>query len=409
MPVSVPAAKSRSASVRFIFATIFLDALGIGLLVPVFPEVIRRFGSDPQFVNHYFGYFISVYALMQFLASPVLGSISDRYGRRPVLLVSLLGAGLDYLLMAFAPTLGILFAGRVVSGLTGASMTVASSYMADISDDSNRSANFGMIGAAFGLGFIIGPGIGGLLGHYGAQAPFIGAAVMNILNFIFGYFILPESLSEDHRRHILLSNLNPFRSLLKVFKPSAVGATLVWIYLLIYLAGQSHPSIWTLYTQYKFNWTSFEVGLSLSAVGVMVAIGQGYLTRIIIPKLGERKSLIMGLWVYVISFAAYALATKSWMMYAILPSIALSSIAGPALQSLISKNTPPKEQGELQGSLISIASLTAIAGPLLYTGLFASFTTSEAKWYFPGMPYLVASLICLICLLLTVKPGESVE
>ena len=178
----------KSACVRFIFATIFLDALVIGLLVPVFPEVIRRFGHDPQFVSHYFGYFISVYALMQFLASPVLGSLSDRYGRRPVLLVSLLGAGLDYVLMAFAPNLSILFLGRIISGLTGASMTVASSYMADISDDKNRSANFGMIGAAFGLGFIVGPALGGVLGHLGWQAPFIGAAVMNILNFAFGYF-----------------------------------------------------------------------------------------------------------------------------------------------------------------------------------------------------------------------------
>jgi DHA1 family tetracycline resistance protein-like MFS transporter len=184
--------QSKSASVRFIFATIFLDALGIGILIPVFPDVIRRFGHDPSFVNHYYGYFISIYALMQFLASPILGSLSDRFGRRPVLLISLLGAGLDYLLMAFAPTLGILFAGRIVSGLTGASMTVASSYMADISDDSNRSANFGMIGAAFGLGFIVGPGLGGLLGHMGHHAPFIAAAVFNLLNFAFGYFILPN-------------------------------------------------------------------------------------------------------------------------------------------------------------------------------------------------------------------------
>lgn len=388
---------NRPASVRFIFATIFLDALGIGLLVPVFPDVIRRFGHDPQFVNHYYGYFISSYALMQFLASPILGSLSDRYGRRPVLLVSLLGAGLDYVLMAFAPTLGLLFAGRIVSGLTGASMTVASSYMADISDDSNRSANFGMIGAAFGLGFIVGPALGGLLGNYGHQMPFIAAAVMNLLNFAFGLFILPESLPADHRRQIHLSKLNPFHSILKVLNPATPMGIMVWIYLLLYLAGQSHPSIWTLYTQYKFNWTALHVGLSLSVVGLMVAIGQGWLTRIMIPKMGERAAVFFGLWLYFLDFFLYAIATKSWMMFAIMPLIAVSGVAGPALQSLISKNTPPQEQGELQGSLISIASLTAIVGPLLYTDLFARYTAADSKWIFPGMPYLAAALICVLC------------
>lgn len=390
----------RAASVRFIFATIFLDALGIGLLIPVFPEVIRRFGHDPEFVNHYYGYFISVYALMQFLASPILGSLSDRFGRRPVLLVSLLGAGLDYILMALAPTMGLLFAGRIVSGLTGASMTVASSYMADISDDSNRSANFGMIGAAFGLGFIVGPGLGGLLGDYSHQAPFLAAAVLNLLNFAFGYFILPESLDKDHRRDIHIGKLNPFHSLLKVLKPSSAMGVLVWIYLLLYLAGQSHPSVWTLYTQYKFKWSALQVGLSLSMVGLMVAVGQGYLTRIIIPKIGEESSVKVGTWINFISFTGYALAPQEWMIWAILPLIALSGVAGPALQSLISKNTPPQEQGELQGSLISIASLTAIVGPLLYTDLFARYTAADNPVHMPGVPYLAAAGFCVICLIL---------
>lgn len=367
--------------------------------MPVFPEVIRRFGHDPSFVNHYFGYFISVYALMQFLASPILGSLSDRFGRRPVLLVSLLGAGLDYILMALAPTMGILFAGRIISGLTGASMTVASSYMADISDDSNRSANFGMIGAAFGLGFIIGPGLGGLLGHYGYQAPFIGAAVLNLLNFVFGYFILPESLPAEHRRKILLGKLNPFHSLLKVLKPSAMGI-LVWVYMLVYLAGQSHPSIWTLYTQYKYGWTAFQVGLSLSAVGIMIAVGQGYLTRIVIPKLGEVRTLKFGVCINALSFFLFGAASQGWMVFAILPLNALAGIAGPALQSLISKNTPPQEQGELQGSLISIASFTAIVGPLFYTDIFARFTAQGSSFIYPGMPYVFASVLCLLSLLL---------
>lgn len=384
------------AAVPFIFTTIFLDALGIGILIPVFPDIIRRFGTDPQFVTHYFGFFISIYALMQFLASPILGSLSDRYGRRPVLLVSLLGAGLDYILMAFAPTMGILFTGRIISGLTGASMTVASSYMADISTDKTRSANFGMIGAAFGLGFIVGPGIGGLLGHQGPQAPFLASAALNLLNFAFGLFILPESLPADSRRPFTAKRLNPFRSLSKILVGSPISL-LVWAYALIYLAGQSHPSIWTLYTQHKFGWTAFEVGMSLSFVGVCIAIAQGGLTRVIIPKLGEAKSLRFGLFFYVVGFGLFAFATRGWMMYAIMVVFALSGIAGPSLQSLISKQVPPQEQGELQGSLISIASLTAIAGPLLYTGLFATFTKPGAPVYFPGAAYLAASAICLVC------------
>lgn len=401
--------QSKAASVRFIFATIFLDALGIGILIPVFPDVIRRFGHDPSFVNHYYGYFISIYALMQFLASPILGSLSDRFGRRPVLLISLLGAGLDYLLMAFAPTLGILFAGRIVSGLTGASMTVASSYMADISDDSNRSANFGMIGAAFGLGFIVGPGLGGLLGHLGHQAPFIAAAVFNLLNFAFGYFILPESLDATHRRKVELKKLNPFHSLFKLlFQPGM--RILIWIYLLLYLAGQVHPSVWTLYTQYKFNWSAFEVGMSLSFVGISVAFTQGYLTRIFVPKWGELNALRIGIIFYIIDFIALAFATQGWMMYAIIAVTTLSGITGPASQSLISKDIPPSEQGELQGTLISIASLTAILGPLFYTDLFARFTSGSMGVQFSGSAYFAAGLISILAMVLLAffKPKESV-
>lgn len=401
--------QSKSASVRFIFATIFLDALGIGILIPVFPDVIRRFGHDPSFVNHYYGYFISIYALMQFLASPILGSLSDRFGRRPVLLISLLGAGLDYLLMAFAPTLGILFAGRIVSGLTGASMTVASSYMADISDDTNRSANFGMIGAAFGLGFIVGPGLGGLLGHLGHQAPFIAAAVFNLLNFAFGYFILPESLDEAHRRKVELKKLNPFHSLFKLlFQPGM--RILIWIYLLLYLAGQVHPSVWTLYTQYKFNWSAFEVGMSLSFVGISVALTQGYLTRIFVPKWGELNALRIGIIFYILDFIALAFATQGWMMYAIIAVTTLSGITGPASQSLISKDIPPSEQGELQGTLISIASLTAILVPLFYTDLFARFTNGSMGIQFSGSAYFAAGLISILAMILLAffKPKESV-
>lgn len=391
--------KPTRAGAQFIFITMFLDALGVGILIPVFPDVIRRFGTDPSFVSHMFGYFIAAYALMQFMASPVLGSLSDRYGRRPVLLLSLFCAGIDYLVMAFAPNLWILFLGRVISGLTGASMTVASSYMADISDDSNRSANFGLIGAAFGLGFIVGPALGGVLGGWGPTAPFLLAAAMNLLNFAFGWIVLPESLPAESRRQVDLKKLNPFKSVIRVLSPSPI-MILVWVYLFVYLAGHVHPSIWTLYTQEKFGWSTFEVGLSLSVVGILSAISQGYLTRVLIPRWGEVKALEFGLVVYAISFVLYAFATKGWMIYPIMLATFVAGIAGPALQSLISRDVPSQEQGELQGSLISIASLTAIAAPLLYTDLFARFSGPRAGLDFPGMPYLVAAVICVFSFVL---------
>lgn len=392
---------SRKASVRFIFATIFLDALGIGLLIPVFPEVIRRFNHDPVSVNQYFGYFISVYALMQFVASPVLGSLSDRFGRRPVLLVSLLGAGLDYLLMAMAPNLGWLFAGRVIAGLTGASITVASSYMADISDDSNRSANFGLIGAAFGLGFIVGPALGGLMGGWGPMAPFFAAAFFNLLNFAFGFFVLPESLPANLRRRIDWRRMNPLGSLWKILKPGPI-AGLVWTYFFLYLAGHVHPSIWTLYTENKFGWTAFEVGLSMSFVGLTTAITQGWLTRILIPKWGEPRSLFIGTVIYVGGFVCFALLPAGWMVYPLLVVTSLAGIAPPALQSMIAKDVPPQEQGELQGSLIAIASLTAVAGPIFYTQLFAVYTDPARAVHFPGVSYMAAAAISAIALLLLI-------
>lgn len=385
----------KNARVQFVFATILLDSLGIGILIPIMPDILRRFSSDPTFVSHYFGYFISVYALMQFLASPILGSLSDKFGRRPILLCSLLGAGLDYILMAYAPNLSILFLGRIIAGLTGASMTVATAYIADISDDKTRSANFGMIGAAFGFGFIIGPALGGVIGSLGHQYPFLLAAGLNILNFAFGLFVLPESLPKDLRRNMDISKLNPLKSLAKILKPSAALA-LIWIYILVVLAGQAHASIWTLFTQLRFNWSTADVGWSLTVVGVAIALVQGGLTRVIIPKLGEWKSLALCIVISAVSYMGYAFATKGWMMYAILIPGALAGIGNPAIQSLISKDVPPQEQGELQGTLVSLSSLTAIIGPLLYTGVFSRFTAEDAPIYFPGVAYFLASLFCVI-------------
>jgi DHA1 family tetracycline resistance protein-like MFS transporter len=379
-------------SIYFIFATIVLDMIGIGIIIPVLPDVVRRFATDPSTVTKLFGYFVALYALMQFIASPILGSLSDRFGRRPILLSSLLGASIDYVFMAFAPTLGLLFVGRLISGLTGASMTVANSYIADVSTDENRAGNFGMIGAAFGIGFIAGPLIGGLLGHYGHQYPFLAAAVLNFLNFLFGIFILPESLDEAHRRHIEWKKLNPFSSLAKILKPSPILIFIV-TYTLLFLAGNVHPSIWTLYTEYKFSWTPVQVGLSLSFVGLVYGLSQAMLTKKLVPKWGEHKALMIGVAFNAIGFLLFAVATHGWMMYAVMLGCCLSGLAMPVLQSMMSREVEPNRQGELQGGLVSLSSLASIAAPLLYTSAFNLAVKPASAIPFIGLPYMVAALI----------------
>lgn len=386
--------KKRQASIVFIFVTVMLDMIGVGLIIPSLPDIMRRFVSGGD-VSAYYGYFISAYAIMQFLAAPLLGALSDLYGRRPVLLLSLLVAGLDYILMAFAPTLFILFLGRIVAGLTGANYTVAMAYIADVSKDENRSANFGLIGAAFGMGFIIGPALGGVLGDWGPQYPFLAAALMNILNFFFGLLILPESLPAENRRPFSWQKINPLVSLAKIFKASHIIAFVV-VYFLFQLAGQTHPSIWTLYTQTRFGWTASQIGLSLAVVGILSAISQGGLTRVLIPRLGERMSVLVCCFGGALAFLLFGLATQGWMMYAILIASSPAWIGGPALQSMITSQVSAQDQGELQGSLVSLTSLAAILNPLIVTQLFSAFTANENGVHLPGAPYFFAAFISLL-------------
>ncbi len=399
---------TKQKSLPFIFTTVVLEMMGIGIIIPVLPDVIRRFTTDPQLVNNYFGYFVAVYALMQFIASPVLGGLSDRFGRRPVLLFSLLGASLDYLFMAFAPSLFLLFCGRVISGLTGAGMTVANSYMADISDDSNRSANFGLIGAAFGVGFIIGPLLGGLLGHYNPVAPFIGAAILNMLNFLFGLFVLPESLDKEHRRKLDYKKLNSFSSLNRLFSQKSLLVFFI-IYGALFLAGQVHPSIWTLYTEHKFSWTSWQVGISLTLVGVVQGFSQAVLTKKLVPLWGENRALKIGLFFNSLGFLLFAVANQGWMLYVIIAGTCLSGLINPCLQSLITKEIPPDRQGELQGGLVSVMSITSIIAPILYANTFNWAAHADLGFDFSGLPYFIAASIVFISWILLMKTLKNVN
>jgi DHA1 family tetracycline resistance protein-like MFS transporter len=378
----------------FLFITSALDMIGVGLIIPSLPDVVRRFVTDEAVVNEYFGYFMSSYALMQFVASPILGALADLYGRRPVLLISLIMAGIDYLLMAFAPNLTLLFIGRMISGLTGASITVCMAYVADISDDKNRSANYGLIGAALGLGFIIGPALGGILGNISPEMPFLAAAGLNILNFFFGLFVLPESFPKEKRKKPNLRKLNAFVSLKQIFK-NPVILSFALVHFLFQLAGMTHPSIWTLYTEHRFHWTPGQVGLSLTLVGVLVAISQGWFTRIIIPRLGEHKTLLYCAFGNFISFFLYGIVSDGHWMYAVIIFTSLFFVAQPALQSLATKDIPADEQGEFQGTLVSLTSLASILNPLLVTRIFSHFSDAEGS-YLPGAPYFFASVVSLV-------------
>lgn len=388
--------KSRPAALGFIFITLLIDVTGLGIIIPVLPKLISELiKGDLSAASEYGGWLTFAYAVMQFLFAPVLGNLSDRYGRRPVLLFSLLGFAIDYVFLAFAPTIFWLFVGRVIAGITGASFTTASAYIADISPPEKRAQNFGLIGAAFGIGFIIGPVAGGILGQFGSRVPFLAAAGLSLLNTLYGFFILPESLSKEHRRKFEWKRANPMGSLLQLKKyPSVIG--LVGCLILLYIAGQSVQSTWTFYTMEKFSWNEAWVGYSLGFVGLTVGIVQGGLIRVIIPKLGNIKSVYVGLLLNCLGLLLFAFASKGWMMFAFIVPYSLGGIAGPALQSIISGNVPPNEQGELQGALTSLMSLTSIVGPPLMTTLFARFTGASAPIVFPGAPFLLASLMMIV-------------
>jgi DHA1 family tetracycline resistance protein-like MFS transporter len=388
-------ANNKKAAMGFIFLTLLLDITGIGIIIPVLPKLIEELihGSISQ-AALYGGWLTLAYALMQFIFSPFIGNLSDKYGRRPVLLFSLLGFGIDYIFLAFAPTIGWLFLGRIIAGITGASFTTATAYIADISAPENRAKNFGMVGAAFGLGFIIGPVIGGFLGEYGSRIPFIASAILTFINLIYGYFVLPESLSKENRRPFDWKRANPFGAFKHLKKYPAVAALAV-SYFLVYFAGQSVQTVWSFFGIERFQWSTGMIGLSLGMVGLLVGLVQGVLIRWVNPILGNVKSIYIGFALYALGLFLFSMATEGWMMFVFLIPYCLGGIASPALQSIITGHVPANEQGELQGTLTSLISATSIISPIIMTGLFSYFTKKSAPVYFPGAPFLLGGLLMI--------------
>ena len=388
-------ATNRKAAIGFIFVTLMIDITGLGLIIPVMPKLIEELtGGTISQASAYGGWLTFTFAIMQFLFSPVLGGLSDQFGRRPVLLFSLFGFALDYLFLSFAPTITWLFVGRALAGITGASITTATAYIADISTAENRAKNFGMIGAAFGLGFIIGPVIGGLLGQFGARVPFMVAAALTFINCLYGYFVLPESLDKAHRRNFQWKRANPLGSLMQLKKYPALGGLLI-SFVLIYLAFHAVQSNWSFFTVEKFGWSEKMIGISLGVVGVLVAGVQGGLIRYINPRLGNEKSVYTGLLLYASGLLLFSFASQSWMMFVFLIPYCLGGIAGPAIQSIMSSSVPANGQGELQGALTGLISLTSIAGPPIMTGLFAYYTKPSAPVHFSGVAFLLAAILML--------------
>jgi DHA1 family tetracycline resistance protein-like MFS transporter len=386
----------KNAALGFIFVTLLIDVIGFGIIIPVMPRLISEMlhVGIPE-ASEYGGWLIAAFAIMQFLFSPLMGNLSDRFGRRPVLLASLLGFGIDYIFLVFAPSIEWLFLGRIIAGIMGASFTTAAAYIADISEPEKRAQNFGMIGAAFGLGFIIGPALGGILAKYGLRAPFIGAAALTLLNWLYGFFVLPESLKPENRRPFQWARANPVGSL-EFFLRYKVILGLVASIVLIYIAGHAVQSTWSYYTMEKFGWNEEWVGYSLAFVGLMVAIVQGGLIRFIIPKLGQQRSVYIGIMLYAIGFFLFGIASQGWMMFAFLVPYCLGGIAGPSLQGIMSAQVPPNEQGELQGALTSLMSLTSIIGPVMMTWIFHHYSDKDSGVYFPGAVMIAGAVLTIV-------------
>ncbi|WP_112321648.1 TCR/Tet family MFS transporter [Oceanibium sediminis] len=387
----------------FIILTVALDAIGIGLILPVMPELISELrGASISDAAFWGGWLSFTYAFMQFLCGPALGNLSDRVGRRPVLIVTLTFLGLGYVMMALATSLLALFVARFLAGITGATHATAAAYLADISSRDKRAANFGLIGAAFGVGFILGPAIGGLLGEVGPRAPFIAAAAVSFANAAFGYFVLPESLKPENRRAFEWRRANPLRAIMAMKRLPQMGGLLGANFLSV-VSNYVYPAIWSFFIIERFGWSSGMVGLSLAAFGVSSAVVQGWLIRRLLPRLGEWRTAVFGLSMHVLSLLGVAFVPDGVVLFALMPVAALGAMAGPAVQGMMANRVSDDTQGELQGVLAAVAGIGVIISPVLMTGVFRVFTADTAPVYAPGAPFVVAALLAAGALVLLVR------
>ena len=389
-----------SHALAFIAVTLLLDTIGFGLIMPVYPRLLVELtGAGLSRAAVYGGWLGFMYAATQFVCAPILGNLSDRFGRRRVLLFAIGALGIDYVIMGLAPTLAWLFVGRTIAGAAGASFTPAYAYVADISPPEKRAQNFGVIGASFGIGFIVGPAIGGLLGTLGSRAPFFAAAILSLLNFTYGIFVLPESLPPAKRRAFRWRRANPLGTLVQMRKHPVVLGLLVSLFLWA-LGNQVMPTTWAFYTKLRFGWSEAMIGASFAVVGVVMASSQVIVMRFLVPRLGERRTALIGIVSGTLGYVGFGLATASWMMFAILITWFFAAIVMPTTNALMSHRISPDAQGELQGAVASLFSLSAILGPPLMTQLFAHFTAPDASVHVPGAAFLAAGVLAIGCLVI---------
>jgi DHA1 family tetracycline resistance protein-like MFS transporter len=390
----------RQPAVFFIFVTLTLAIMGFGLLIPVLPKLIVEFrGGDTTSGAHTYGVIFGIYALMQFIGSPILGALSDRFGRRRIILIATAGSAIDYVIMACAPSLAWLFVARIIAGFTAGVYATANAYIVDVTPPEKRAGAFGMLGAAFGIGFVLGPLLGGFLGEIDLRLPFWAAAGCSAVNWFWGLFVLPESLKPENRRPFDLKRANPIGALLAVRRfPAVLG--LVEAYFIMMMAQAMMFSMWALYTEYRYDWTPRMVGFSLMLAGVMSGLFQALLVKRIVPRLGETRSVLSGFTIAALAYIAYGVATQGWMIFVIIVVACLGGLSGPALQSYISKHVPPNEQGAVQGVLGGLQSLASIPGALIATWSFGWAISPASPVHLPGLPLFEAAAFYLIALLL---------
>lgn len=402
-------APARQPAVGFIFVTLVLAVVGFGLLIPVLPALVKEFqGGDVSAGSHAYGWIISTYALMQFVGAPVMGSLSDRFGRRRIILIATAGSAIDYVIMALAPSLGWLFLARIIAGFTAGVLSTANAYIADVTPPEKRAQSFGLLGAAFGIGFVIGPVLGGFLGHYDLRLPFWFAAGCSALNWIWGCFMLPESLKPENRRPFEWSRANPIGALLALRHLPSVLA-LAGSYFIMMLAQTILQSTWALYTDARYHWGPLQVGLSLMSVGVLSGLVQATLVKKIVPRIGEARAVIAGFAISICSQLCYGLATEGWMIYAILVVGAFAGIGQPALQAYITKHVPANEQGAVQGVYGGLASLAGIPGPLIGTFILGWATGPGLAPFVAGSSFFAGAILTGIALYLAVRTFRQDE